>query len=214
MAGGQSVPDSKGGGREILIVDGDPAVRDKVVRELRRLDYEVVAATTGHDGLTVARSLQPALVLLDVQLPEMTGYELCTELREEFGAELAIVMTSADRTEPSDRVAGLLIGADEYLAKPLDLDHLVATVRRFVARPASAGRRQRSSLTPREVEVLQMLARGLRTAEIAADLVITVKTVRTHIQNVLTKLGVHTQAQAVAWAYRHGLTDGDYSGVT
>jgi DNA-binding NarL/FixJ family response regulator len=107
-----------------------------------------------------------------------------------------------------DRVAGLLLGADDYLGKPFVEDELLARMRALLRR--SGSRRvptdaPPSPLTRREVEILRMLAAGLAQRDIAQSLVISPNTVATHIQRILTKLGVHSRAQAVAEAYRLGL---------
>jgi two-component system nitrate/nitrite response regulator NarL len=148
--------------------------------------------------------LRPRLIVLDVHLPEICGYEVCRELRDEFGAGLPVIFVSAERTEPSDRIAGLLVGADEYLAKPVASDEFLARVRVLLRRsgPAIASA---SALTARELEILRLLADGLTTPDIARHLFISRKTVGTHIEHILAKLGVHSRTEAVALAYRDGL---------
>jgi two-component system response regulator BaeR len=154
-------------------------------------------------------------VLLDVCLPRASGYEVCRELRDRFGDSLGIIFVSGERIESIDRVSGLLLGADDYLSKPFDPDELLARVRtvlRRVSRPSSNGDGKvvassipDEELTPRELEVLQLLAEGLTQSQIARHLVISPRTVGTHIQNLLGKLDVHSRAQAVAHAHRAGL---------
>ena len=158
------------------------------------------------------RADRPVLVILEVSLPDVGGYEICRELRDEFGHGLPIIFLSGARTESLDRAAGLLIGADDYVVKPFDPDELLARVRRLVERSAPSSIRRstpqdRRDLTTRELEVLRMLARGFRTRDIATELVISPKTVSNHIQHTLAKLDVHTQAQAVAVAYELGVID-------
>ena len=145
-------------------------------------------------------------MLLDVNLPDMSGYTVCRELRAEHGESLPIVFLSGYRTESMDRAAGLLIGGDDYVVKPPDLDELLARVRRLLERTqerstASGG----FGLTRRELEVLQLLGSGSRAPEIAAELGISPKTVSSHLQSIFRKLNVHSRAQAVARAYEHGL---------
>jgi DNA-binding NarL/FixJ family response regulator len=126
------------------------------------------------------------------------------------------VFLSGDRTQPIDRAAAFLVGGDDYVVKPFESDELLARVRRLLVRSPPHHRKPVGAplgeLTRRELQVLQRLAEGLRPAEIATDLVISPKTVASHMQSVLGKLGVHTQAQAVARAYENGLitpsTDG------
>ncbi len=188
----------------ILVVDDDEGLRTLVSSLLERTGYETVEAATGAQALEAARRSRPALVVLDVDLPEISGYEVCRELREQFGHDLPIVFLSGVRMEPYDRVGGLLIGGDDYLVKPFDGDELIARVRRLIPR-----RRDRSSgdyeLTRRELEILTMLATGHAQSEIAHELVISPKTVATHIQRILAKLGVRNRTQAVVIAHRDGL---------
>jgi DNA-binding NarL/FixJ family response regulator len=146
-------------------------------------------------------------VLLDVNLPEMSGYNVCRELRAAYGDRLPIVFLSGYRTEGLDRAAGLLIGGDDYVVKPPDIDELLARVRRLIerSREQPAAPVDGFGLTPRELEVLRLLGSGRRAPEIAAELLISPKTVSSHIQNIFRKLDVHSRAQAVARAYEYGL---------
>jgi DNA-binding NarL/FixJ family response regulator len=198
----------------ILVADGDQASRAQIRRLLARIGYETRTAATGRQALEAAHRERPALVLLEVNLAEVSGYEVCRELRDTFGADIWIIFLSGDRTEPNDRVAGLLLGADDYIVKPFDEDELLARIRSALRRSASLGAdegvesaRTGASLTTREREVLRLLAHGFSQAEIAGKLVISPKTVGTHIQRVLAKLGVHSRAQAVALAHNQGLAD-------
>jgi two-component system, NarL family, nitrate/nitrite response regulator NarL len=200
----------------ILVVDRDRATRRVVGGLLRRIGYETIEAKTGPEALDLAMRLQPALVILEVNLEEVSGYEVCRELRDAFGSEISLIFLSGHRTTPSDRVAGLLVGADDYIVKPFDPDELLARVRAALRRavvpptqskdaPVPVG----ASLTAREREVLRLLAQGANQPEIASALVISPKTVGGHIQRVLTKLGVHSRAHAVAVAHQQGLVDVD-----
>ncbi|MBI4171573.1 MAG: response regulator transcription factor [Actinobacteria bacterium] len=189
--------------RTVLVVEDDECYRAFLVTALEAGGLPVRAVSTGAAALVAARSEPPALAILDVNLPGLSGYEVCRALREEHGPELPILFLSGERTESFDRVAGLLIGADDYMVKPVAEDELLARVRALVRR--SPARAPWSGLTPRELDVLRLLAEGRGQAEIAGELVISPKTVGTHIEHVLAKLGVHSRAEAVAVAYRHDL---------
>jgi DNA-binding NarL/FixJ family response regulator len=199
--------------RLILVVDRNTGTRSQVARLLERMGYETQQAQNGREALEAASQAQPALVLLEINLAEVSGYEVCRELRDRFGDDIAIIFLSGDRTEPYDRVAGLLLGADDYIVKPFDEGELLARVRsalRHSLVPPSNGSQgdpAAETLTSREEEVLKLLARGMTQAEIAGKLFISPKTVAGHIQRVLTKLGVHSRAQAVAFAHEQGLAD-------
>jgi DNA-binding NarL/FixJ family response regulator len=201
----------------ILVVDDDDSFRELISIALARAGYSAAEAANGDAALDVVARERPAAVLLDVQLDGMSGYAICRELREKFGEQLPIIFLSGARMEASDRVAGLLIGADDYMTKPLDPDELVARVRRALTRAEAAEHSKSgpaegavSRLTKRERDVLTLLAEGLGTDAIAARLYISPKTVGTHVQRVLAKLDMHSRAEAVAFAYREGLIE-DFS---
>ena len=188
----------------ILVVDDADSSAD-VVAQLERAGYVTVTAGTGEEALELARHEAPALVLLEVCLSGISGYEVCRQLRAAFGEGLPIVFMSAERTESYDRVAGLLVGADEYLAKPVAPDELLIRIERLLRRGVPVSPLIAAKLTRRELEVLSLLAEGFAAAEIATRLVISPKTVSTHIDRILVKLGVKNRAQAVALAYRRDL---------
>lgn len=196
----------------VLVVDDDSSFSEMISVLLERAGYQSVRAANGEQALAAARKERPAAVLLDVQIDGTSGYAICRDLRDQFGEQLPIIFVSGSRTEPSDQVAGLLIGADDYLTKPLNPDDLLARVRRAVSRStaeAPGGNRPTSQavsvLTPRERDVLTLLAEGHGTTAIAERLFISPKTVGTHIQRILAKLGMRTRAEAVAFAYREGM---------
>ena len=210
MAAGPTTP------RElVLVVDNDPLFRAFVRDPLERAGFDVLEAEDGERALDAVSRRSPELVLLDVCLPRASGYEVCHELRGRFGDALGIIFVSGERTESIDRVSGLLLGADDYVVKPFDPDELLARVRtvlRRVSRPSEESNGNGTGngfadaeLTPRELEVLELLADGLTQTQIARQLVISPRTVGTHIQNLLGKLDVHSRAQAVALAHRLGL---------
>ena len=196
--------------RPVLIVDDDPAYRASVAALLNRGGFLTREAETAEEALASVRVACPSCVLLDVHLPDATGYEVCRELRDEYGETLPIVFVTGARVERQDRIAGLHVGADDYLIKPVDPDELLARLRRLIARAAAAyavAGRAAFGLTRREREVLRLLAEGLDQDEVARALVISPRTVETHVQHILPKLGVHSRAQAVAIAYREGLVE-------
>lgn len=189
----------------ILVVDADPAAAKEIAELLGGVGLEAWTATSGEDALAVAGGRRPEAVLLEVRLPGVSGYEVLRELRNRYGERLPIMFVSGERVEPFDRVAGLMLGADDYMIKPFAPDELIARVRRLVFRSASdEPGALRSKLTRREQEVLQLLASGLTQREIAQELVISSSTVASHIEHILEKLGVHSRAQAVALALRSG----------
>lgn len=197
----------------ILLVEDDAAFREAVRVVLESAGFTVAETGSGEEALRVAAELEPSLVLLDVNLPGFSGYEICRMLREEHGQRMGIIFLSGSKTESIDRATGLGFGADDYVLKPFEPDELVARVRAVLRRaePASLGPAVDSKdafrLTPRELEILGLLAQGLTQDQIAEQLVIAPKTVATHIERILSKLGVQSRAQAVAVAFREALVE-------
>jgi DNA-binding NarL/FixJ family response regulator len=195
-------------GKSIYVVDDDEGFRALACAVLESAGYRVREFDSGERVLEAAGSEPPSLVVLDVNLPGVNGYEVCRELRDAHAAAIAIVFVSGERTEAFDRSTGILIGGDDYLSKPVDPSEFVARVRRLVSPPGPAigengdGATVTDSLTPREGEILDLLAKGDSQDDIAALLVISPRTVATHIQHILEKLGVRSRAAAVAVALR------------
>ena len=125
-------------GGPVLVVDDDGPHRTLLRELLQRIGLEVVEAEDGATALRSAARQPPSLVLLDVQLPLVGGYEVCHELRQRYGQDLPIVFVSGSRIESGDRTAGIMLGADDYITKPFDPDELLARVRRLLRRSPSA----------------------------------------------------------------------------
>jgi DNA-binding NarL/FixJ family response regulator len=187
----------------ILVADDDDGILSLLTEVFDAEGYAVLAAAGGEAALALAQRQPPSAAVLDVSMPGISGYEVCHRLRAELGTDLGIVMISGVRTESYDRIAGLLLGADDFLVKPFDPGELLARVRRLLERVASAP--SFHQLTPRELEILTLMAEGYAQSEIATRLVISPKTAASHIQHIIEKLGVHSRAQAVAMAYRYGV---------
>ena len=196
----------------VLVVDDDPCAGEAISALLEGAGLETRRAASGEDALAVAHDERPQMVVLDVRLPGLSGYEVLRELRDRFGEELPIMFVSGERVEAFDRVAGLMLGADDYLIKPFAPDELIARVRRLALRSEREGQdRVEARLTRREAEVLRLLASGCAQPEIAEQLVISSSTVASHIEHILGKLGVHSRAEAVAAAHRSGFLAGDHA---
>jgi DNA-binding NarL/FixJ family response regulator len=193
---------------QILIVDPDQSARAPAAEVLGRAGYATRELESGAEALEIAKCERPRVVVLEVCLPGISGYEVCRELKDALGESVSIVFVSATRKESFDRIAGLMLGADDYLVKPFAAGELLARVRGLIRRDTQLASRASSTLTPREQEVLQLLAEGRDQKEIAGRLLISTKTVGTHLEHIFRKLGVRSRAQAVALAYRDGLLDG------
>jgi DNA-binding NarL/FixJ family response regulator len=188
-----------------LVVDDDAKARRLVTNLLAQAGYNVRALASAQEALEAVMEGRPELVVLEVCLPDMCGYEVCRQLRDLFGDAVPIVFVSDKRVEPIDRVAGLLVGGDDYLVKPFAPDELLARIRVLMRRampPTPPQPAIGSDLTRRELDVLRVLAEGLEQAQIAERLYISPKTVSAHTQSVFRKLGVKNRADAVAAAYQ------------
>jgi two-component system, LuxR family, response regulator FixJ len=201
----------------VLVADPDGAARSEIARALTRAGYRTIEVGSAAEALTVVRHEEEVdLVLLELELPDMTGYEVCRELRDDYGDALPIIFLSGTRTEALDRVAGLLLGADDFIVKPFDRAELVARVRRFTSRGGiirltavngHGNGAEHRPLTEREHEILARLAHGTAQKNIAAELEISPKTVGTHIQNLLRKLDAHSRAELVARAWQLNMAE-------
>ena len=117
----------------ILIVDDEPEILRGLEDNLRFEGYQTVSATNGEDGLALALSDAPDLVLLDIMMPKLSGWDVCRELRRK-GIDVPVIMLTARGAE-ADRVLGLELGADDYVTKPFSLRELLARVRAVLRRP-------------------------------------------------------------------------------
>jgi DNA-binding NarL/FixJ family response regulator len=187
----------------ILVAEPDKDSRVVISSLLRETGHRPVEAVTGEEAIEAARRHRPRLAILEISLPGICGYEVCRRLRDDYGDSVSIVFLSATRTEAFDRVGGMLLGADDYICKPLAADRFLAQIGRLMRRRAPNDERPR--LSHREQEVLALLAEGLTQKEIAHQLAISSKTVGTHIEHIFSKLGVRNRLQAVAYAHRHEL---------
>ena len=188
----------------IFVVEDDGRCRSLIATILGQAGLKTRTFADGETALAAMRDEVPDAVVLDVSLPRLSGYEICQRVRLEFGQSVPVVFISGERTAPYDLLAGFSFGADDYINKPFAPEELLARVRRLVFRlqrdPAAV-----SPLSKRELQVLRLLTDGLEQREIAKELFISAKTVGTHIEHILSKMGVHSRAQAVAQAYRRGL---------
>src|SRR5438034_1343773 len=184
----------------VLVVDDDAVICELVATTLAEHGYPTRRASDAREAIYLVQRETPDVVLLDVHLPDISGYQVCRRLRDDYGESIGIILISGERKESFDRAAGMLLGADDYMVKPFVLDELLARVQRLARRSRPVARTVVAGLTRRELEILRLLACGMDHVEIARDLVIAAKTVEKHIEHILMKLGVHSRAQAIALA--------------
>jgi two-component system nitrate/nitrite response regulator NarL len=208
----------------ILLIDDHTLFREGLESLLNRRDINVLAAVgNGQEGLRLATELDPDVVLLDMRMPEMDGMDVLRQLRKKgFKNPVAMLTTSSDER---DLVESLRTGAQGYLLKDMEPDQLVVALRDIVAgktvvapdlAPVLARVVQGDSiapveespfakLTPRENEILALLAEGQSNKVIARNLGISDGTVKLHVKSILRKLGVHSRVEAAVIAVEQGL---------
>jgi DNA-binding NarL/FixJ family response regulator len=211
----------------VLIVDDDDLMRAGL-RGVLSSDETIEVVGEAGDGREAAyrtRLLRPDVVLMDVRMPDLDGISATRELLVSFPDVKVVILTTF---EQDDYIFGALnAGASGFLLKRTRPEELIAAIHTIAAgdsllspsvtsrvvermagqRPPDAARDPRlDELTPRETEVLELVARGMSNSEIAATLVIEESTVKTHLKRVLAKLGVRGRVQAVIFAYESGLT--------
>jgi two-component system phosphate regulon response regulator PhoB len=129
----------KGGTERVLVVDDEPDIVALVVYHLAKAGYKVSTAVTGADALQLAREQRPGLIILDLMLPGMSGYEVVEELRNNDATKNVAVLMLTARREEADRIKGLSLGADDYLTKPFSPQELVLRVTAILRRVGAAG---------------------------------------------------------------------------
>jgi len=189
-------------GETVVVADGDDESRGSLAAALHSAGYEVADTDRGDEALGLAQASNPAAVLLEIPLAGLCGYEICRALKAEPAFEAPIIFVSRVRTESYDRIAGLLLGADDYIVSPYEPGELLVRVANLIDRSRVRDPRARWSLTVREREILDLMSEGLRQREIARRLIISPKTVATHVEHILRKLGVRSSSEAVMVAFR------------
>ena len=207
----------------VLVVDDDRPFRDALAELLRTYGLDVVGtAGSGEQAIEAVRNVAPDIVLMDMQMPGLTGSQTALRLRAVAPASRVLMLTISGADE--DVLEAMLAGASGYLVKGTPPEALVAAIQAAAAGAAllSPGiatkllgrirgdatappRPAPAILSERELEVLELLARGKPNAEIARTLYLSPNTVRNHISNILSKLQISNRTEATAYAIRSGL---------
>jgi DNA-binding NarL/FixJ family response regulator len=213
----------------VLVVDDQALVREGLMTLLEVAPdvTPVAAAADGEEAVALAARHRPDVVLMDLRMPKLDGVEATRQIRSALpDTEIVVLTTHADEESILD---ALRAGARGYLTKDAGIAEISRAVQAAAAHQAlldpvvqsrliaaagaarpptpAASTTLPDELTPREAEVLSLIARGLSNAEIAATLVVSEATVKTHINHVFSKIGARDRAQAVHYAYTRGLAD-------
>jgi len=214
----------------VLLVDDQPVLRAgfRALLELED-DIEVVGeAAGGPEAVRLARRIRPDVVCMDVRMPDGNGLDATREIITGLDpAPAVLVLTTFELDEYL--FGALEAGASGFLLKDAEIDDLVGAIRRLAAghglvdhtvtrrvirefarrRPAAVASTAVAELTARETQIVRLLAAGLSNAEIAAELVVEVSTVKTHLGRAMAKIGARDRVQTVIWAFRNGLLPAD-----
>ncbi len=207
----------------VLLVDDQMLIRAgfRTILESEPGLEVVGEAANGADALTMAVQLDPDVICMDVQMPVMDGIAATRELVERGSRAAILILTTFDRDDFLFET--LDAGASGFLLKTAEAEKLIEAVQvlgrgdallmpevtrrvltRYAAAPAAVTVVPQV-LTERELDTLRCLARGLTNAEIAAELYVSTETVKTHVSNILSKLGLRDRVAAVIWAFQHGV---------
>ncbi|MDX2230386.1 MAG: response regulator transcription factor [Leptolyngbyaceae cyanobacterium bins.349] len=216
----------------ILVVDDDLGTRLAIGDFLEATGYSVVMAENGAEGLKLVEKHQPHLIVTDVTMPQMDGYELIRQVRQRPALRLLPVVFLTARTETQDRIRGYQLGCDVYLPKPFELQELGVIVRNLLERLQMIELEWRSrnlpmashsfggeaevqtippstnslfSFTSREKEVLKLLAEGLSNSQIGDHLHLSPRTVEKYVSSLLNKTNTSNRSELLRFAVDHHL---------
>jgi DNA-binding NarL/FixJ family response regulator len=217
--------------KRILIVDDDMTLRMALIRYLEKRGYMVQDAGSGTEAMEAFENDPPDLVVSDVMMPEMDGFEFCRRLRSTRSGQLVPFIFLSSKREVDDRVQGHSIGADDYLIKPFEPRELLAKIEAQLERsrrihteivrllqkteaiaaveveaaPAKSSPTPHPlPLTPAEEKVFWEVIQGYTNKQIGDHLFVSPRTVQTHLSNILSKLHLENRSQLVRFAFERG----------
>ncbi|MGB3759453.1 MAG: response regulator transcription factor [Rivularia sp. (in: cyanobacteria)] len=217
---------------KILVVDDDLGTRLSIGDYLELSGYEVIAANDGQQGLVMVNKHHPDLIVTDIIMPQMNGYELVRQVRQKPNFRLLPVILLTARIQTQERILGYQSGCDLYLPKPFELEELAAAISNLLERSQiiqteyklslqenlkkadsisqtdwndDRKNKLHESLTAREQEVLEILTHGLSNAEIGDRLYLSPRTVEKYVSSLLRKTSTSNRAELVRFAMEHNL---------
>ncbi len=200
--------------KKLLLIDDDPNLILLVKDYLEFRGYNVVTAENGREALEVLDQNIPDMIICDVMMPEMDGYSLVKHIRQEPQTNTIPVLFLSAKGQSQDRVKGLNEGADVYMVKPFEPEELVAQVESSLKqiKRLSQGRilgkdgvstiqvPNNVELTPTELKVVQLVAKGMANREIAEQLNVSQRTIESHVSNMLNKTSLNNRTELARWA--------------
>jgi DNA-binding NarL/FixJ family response regulator len=196
----------------ILVIEDEPRVRGNIATILKMEGFEVLEAAQGADGVASARRHHPDLIFCDIAMPQLDGHGVLAALREDAStAKIPFIFLTA-RGSRFDQRAGMNLGADDYLVKPIEAADLLGAIRSRLRRlgeiaapkaPAPEPKPemlQVLGLTPREAETLFWVAQGKSNPELCVLLDVRLTTIKKHLESIFLKLGVENRTAAAAMA--------------
>ena len=193
---------------KVLVIEDEPEMRRNILTILRLEKYEVLGAENGRVGIEMARREKPDLIVCDVMMPEMDGYQVLERLRADAATVMIPFIFLTAKGEKNDVRGGMNLGADDYLTKPVTKADLLRAIQARVKRQSQQARPEfrpdfsshepllTLGLTPRVAEVLLWVAQGKTNPEIGTILGISEQTVKKHLMEILATLGVETRTAA------------------
>ncbi len=200
--------------KQLLLIDDDPNLILLVKDYLEFRGYKVITAENGREALEVLQQQTPDMIICDVMMPEMDGYTLVQQIRNNASTSWIPVLFLSAKGQSQDRVKGLNMGADVYMVKPFEPEELVAQVEsslkqahRLIQQSNKDSKTktkmnvpQNVELTPTELKVVQLVAKGMANREIAQQLNVSQRTIESHVSNMLNKTSLNNRTELARWA--------------
>lgn len=203
--------------KQLLLIDDDPNLILLVKDYLEFRGYEVLTAENGREALEILEQQIPDMIICDVMMPEMDGYTFVENVRQDPKTSWIPVLFLSAKGQSQDRVKGLSTGADVYMVKPFEPEELVAQVESSLKQANRLMRYSKGSetgqkiqvpphveLTPTELKVVQLVARGMANREIAGELEVSQRTIESHVSNMLNKTQLKNRTELARWAIESG----------
>lgn len=206
----------------ILLADDDPGIRVFINDFLEFAGYSVITAEDGQAALDLLETYKPHLLITDIMMPRMDGYELVRQIRKRIAFRKLPVIFLTERASIEERIAGYQLGCNFYLPKPFDMQELGAMIRNLLERslidaiaepppaltpPTPPPPPLPINLTQREQEVLNLVTSGLSNAEIGQHLHLSPRTVEKHVSSLLKKTDTTKRAELLRFALKHHLVN-------